>query len=195
MKKPHKGFKRLAISQFKSTQLKYDTLGFALLECMMTVAIVGILSSIALPNYLNQVNRTRQNEVASTVAQIQTTIASYADEFGLLPESWADLNETAAIMTNSGPADKNNFSEITLPNEYYKISINNANNKFTITALRIDEQDLYVIGCLDLTNGASTIIKGPKEKEPEEPSNEPKAAMNDFCPHPLTANEPNVETT
>lgn len=161
---------------------------------MITVAIVGILSSIALPNYLNQINRTRQNEVASTVAQIQTTIASYADEFGLLPESWADLNETAAIMTDSGPANTNSFSEITLPNKYYKISIINTDNKFTITASRSDEADLYVIGCLDLTNGASAIIKGSKKNDDKLNSNESEISMNEFCPHPTTEN-PNAGST
>ena len=165
--------------------------GFTLSELLITTVIVGVLSAIALPNYLNQVNRTRQNEAASTVAQIQTTIVSYADEFGQLPNTWADLNKTAAIMTNSGPADigpeteaggtnakTSYFPEITLPNGYYKITIEDDDNKFTITASRSDEEDLYVIGCLDLTNGASTIIKGPETESNSTPG------MNDFCPHP-----------
>ena len=125
------------------------------------------------------------------VAQIQTTIVSYADEFGQLPKNWADLNRTAAIMTDSGPADigpeaepeetkavKSYFPEITLPNGYYKITIDDADNKFTVTAFRSDEEDLYVIGCLDLTNGASTIIKGPDTKS------DSSTGMNEFCPHP-----------
>ena len=161
--------------------------GFTLSELLVTTAIVGVLSAIALPNYLNQVNRTRQNEAASTVAQIQTTIVSYADEFGDLPKNWANLNETAAIMTNSGPADigpktpdsaESYFPEITLPNGYYKITIDNSNNKFTVSATRDDDEDLYVIGCLDLTNGASIIIKGP------ETESNSSTGMNDFCPHP-----------
>ena len=127
------------------------------------------------------------------VAQIQTTIVSYADEFGQLPKTWSDLNGTAAIMTNSGPADigqesepeesepkavTSYFPEITMPNGYYKITINNVNNKFTITAFRSDEEDLYVIGCLNLTNGASSIIKGPDTES------DSSTGMNDFCPHP-----------
>lgn len=134
--------------------------GFTLTEVMITTAIVGILSSIALPNYLNQVNRSRQNEAASTISQIQTTIASYADEFGVLPESWAELNDTSAVMTDDGPANKDNFQAIKLAGGYYNVSIDNTDNLFTITATRDDEPNLNIIACVNLTNGASDIIKG-----------------------------------
>jgi prepilin-type N-terminal cleavage/methylation domain-containing protein len=134
--------------------------GFTLSECMITVAIVGILSSIALPNYLNQVNRTRQNEVAATISQLQTTIAAYADEFGVLPTSWADLNNTNAIMTENGPATSNNFSTINLAGGFYNAAITNTANLFTITANRDDEPNLNIIACINLTNGASGINQG-----------------------------------
>ena len=134
---------------------------FTLTELLITIAIAGILSTIALPNYLNQVNRSRQNEAASTIAQIQTTIASYADEFGVLPTSWAELNETSAVMTNDGPATANNFKTITLAGGFYDVAINNNNNLFTITATRDNTPNLNIIACINLTNGASAINKGP----------------------------------
>ena len=120
------------------------------------------MSSIALPNYLNQVNRSRQNEAASTISQIQTTIASYADEFGVLPTSWAELNETSAVMTDDGPATKENFQAITLAGGYYDVAIGNSDNLFTITATRDDTPNLNIIACVNLTNGASAINKGTK---------------------------------
>ena len=138
------------------------TSGFTLTEVMITTAIVGILSSIALPNYLNQVNRSRQNEAASTISQIQTMIASYTDEFGVLPESWAELNDTSAVMTDDGPATKDNFQAITLSGGYYDVEIEPTGNLFTITATRDDEPNLNIIACVNLTNGASGINKGTK---------------------------------
>ena len=48
--------------------------GFTLSEIMITVVIVGILSAVALPNYFNQVQRTKQNEAAATLAQIQISL-------------------------------------------------------------------------------------------------------------------------
>lgn len=141
---------------------KIRSLGFSLSELLVTVSIVGILSSIALPNYFEQVQRTRQNEAASTISQIQTTIAAYADEFGVLPTSWAELNETSAVMTDDGPAISNNFQEITLAGGYYGVAINNTDNLFTITASRDEAPNLNIIACVNLTNGASGINQGTK---------------------------------
>ena len=141
---------------------KIRSLGFSLSELLVTVSIVGILSSIALPNYFEQVQRTRQNEAASTISQIQTTIAAYADEFGVLPTSWAELNETSAVMTDVGPAISNNFQEITLAGGYYGVAINNTDNLFTITASRDEAPNLNIIACVNLTNGASGINQGTK---------------------------------
>jgi prepilin-type N-terminal cleavage/methylation domain-containing protein len=134
--------------------------GFTLPEVLITITIVGILNSIALPNYLNQVNRTRQNETAATVAQIQTTIASYTDEFGVLPSSWAELNDTSAVMTDDGPATANNFESITLAGGHYDVDISNIDNLFTITATRDETPNLNIIACLNLSNGASGINQG-----------------------------------
>ena len=141
---------------------KISQTAFTLTEALITIAIVGILSSLVLPIYLNQVNRTRQNEASSTIAQIQTTIASYADEFGVLPDSWAELNDTSAVMTDDGPATKDNFQAITLAGGYYDVAISNTDNLFTITATRDDEPNLNIVACVNLTNGASGINKGTK---------------------------------
>ena len=143
-------------------KIRTNKAGFTLTELMVTTTIVGILSSIALPSYLNQVNRSRQNEAASTISQIQTTIASYADEFGVLPESWAELNETSAVMTDDGPATSKNFQAITLAGGYYDVAVNNTDNLFTITASRDDEPNLNIVACVNLTNGASAINQGTK---------------------------------
>ena len=134
--------------------------GFTLSEVMITTAIVGILSSVALPNYLNQVNRSRQNEASSVVSQIQTTIATYADEFGILPTSWNDLNDISAIMTDNGPATQNNFGQIKIASGSYNASITQSGNLFTVTATNSDAPKLNIIACVNLTNGASGINKG-----------------------------------
>ena len=72
---------------------------FSLVELMIAVAIIGILSAVALPQYFNQIQKTRQNEAAATVSQIQTTIAAFVDEMGQLPESWDDVNKITPLMT------------------------------------------------------------------------------------------------
>lgn len=136
--------------------------GFTITELVASLSILGILSSIALPNYLSQVNISRQREAVATVAHIQTAIASYADEFGVLPKSWAELNDTSAVMTDDGPASANTFGAITLAGGYYAISVDNSDNLFTITATRDDEPNLNIVACVNLTNGASDINQGTK---------------------------------
>ena len=144
--------------------------GFTLSEVMVATVIVGILSSVALPNYLNQVNRSRQNEAASTIAQIQTTIASYADEFGVLPSRWIELNDISAVMTDDGPANQDNFQAITLAGGYYNVEIEPVGNLFTITATSDDNTNLNIIACVNLTNGASGINQGTKAAEASAPN-------------------------
>ena len=158
--------------------------GFTLSECIITVAIVGTLSSIALPNYINQVNRTRQNEVAATISQLQTTIAAYADEYGILPTSWHDLNNISAVMTVDGPIpepkgeetenldnDTQSFDDdkIILANGYYEVGVANNINLFTITATR-EKSKLNVVACINLTNGASGINRGSFKAEATTPN-------------------------
>ena len=134
--------------------------GFTLSEVMITTAIVGILSSVALPNYLNQVNRSRQNEAAATISQVQTTIATYSDEFGALPTSWSELNDINAVMTDTGPATMSTFGEIILAGGFYEVSINQTGNLFNITGTNSKAPNLNIMACINLTNGASAISKG-----------------------------------
>ena len=141
--------------------------GFTLTELLVGVAIVGILGAIALPNYFSQVSRSRQSEAASTISQIQTNIAAFADEFGVLPASWADLHQTSAIMTIDGPATNANFDPIALAGGHYNVTVVRNENIFTITATPTrddnDVQDFNVIACVNLSNGASDIDKGTKD--------------------------------
>ena len=138
--------------------------GFTITELMVAIGIVGILSSVAVPNYVDKVDQSRQRETASKIAGLQTTIAAYADEFGQLPTTWAELNDTSVVMTNNGPATQNNFQAITLPGEYYDANINNTGNLFTITAINSDRPNLNVLACINLNNGASAISLGTKAK-------------------------------
>jgi type IV pilus assembly protein PilA len=149
---------------------KDKTLGFTISEVLVTLSITSILASMAFPNYLSQVNRSRQNEASSAISQIQTTIAAYTDEFGFLPTSWSELNDISAIMTQSGPAIADNFLPITLAGGFYDVTINNTNNLFVITATSTQTPELNIIGCINLSNGASAINQGIKSAAATAPS-------------------------
>jgi prepilin-type N-terminal cleavage/methylation domain-containing protein len=116
--------------------------GLTLPELLASIAIVGVISGVAVPKQLNQIEKAKQNEATATIAQIQTTIASYSDEFGTLPTSWKELNSTSAIMTTDGPAEQNNFEPITLAGGDYKAAVTSTDNKFTIVAIQPGTQNL-----------------------------------------------------
>ena len=142
--------------------------GFTLAEVMITVGIVGILSSIALPNYFRQTQRTHQAEANATMSQMLATVAAFFDEFGTLPEQWADLNTMTTLMTNQGPAttnDGNLTTAITLPGDRYQLVRKNnrgVENYFVFEATFTNSAsaDFNVIACVDLKTGASHQIIG-----------------------------------
>ena len=127
---------------FKKASPYLAAKGFTMSELLASITIVGIASSVAIPSHMGQVEKAKQNEATATIAQIQTTIATYSDEFGVLPTSWKELNSTSAIMTTDGPANQNNFEPITLASGNYKAAITNTDNQFTIVAIQPGTQNL-----------------------------------------------------
>ena len=150
-----------------------DADGFSLTEVIAATVIIGIMSSIALPNYLNHLTRTRQSEASSSITQLQNAIVAFADENGIYPTSWKDLNEVAAIMTPSGITTQNDFKKMTLASSGCESK--GQNNCYTVEAIHTNQDSLYtlsalpvnanlknynVIACLDLRLGSSDFKKG-----------------------------------
>lgn len=78
------------------------TLGFSLIELMIAVAVIGILASIALPNYSAYVQRGKITEATSTLSQQKVVM-----------ERWYQDNRnygsTASVCGPTLPAD-NSFT-------------------------------------------------------------------------------------
>lgn len=50
--------------------------GFTLIEIMITIAIVGILAAIAVPSYLNYINKSRYVETIAAATSIKSAVAA-----------------------------------------------------------------------------------------------------------------------
>jgi type IV pilus assembly protein PilE len=117
--------------------------GFTLIELMITVAIIGILASIAYPSYQQYVLSSRRAEAQSEMLRIQ---------LGL--EKWRANNNTySSDLANAGFTDNN---------AYYNYSITNTTGStYTINAAAQGAQTADSCGSLTLNqSGARTPSSG-----------------------------------
>lgn len=76
---------------------KREDKGFTLIELLVVIVIIGILSAIALPSFLNQANKARQTEAKTYVGSINRGQQAYYVEyarFGAQTEVEASVPDT-----------------------------------------------------------------------------------------------------
>jgi type IV pilus assembly protein PilA len=66
--------------------------GFTLIELLVSIVIIGLLSAIALPSYLNQAGKARSSEAKSTIGTVNRSQQAYRFERGTFANSLADLD-------------------------------------------------------------------------------------------------------
>ena len=146
--------------------------GFTLTELLAAVAIVGILSTVALPNYLRSVNKARQAEVANQISQLTVSIQGYREEYLRNPSGWGDLAQITPIPTNKGLVTSGaGFSpNLSTPNGgFYSISITSSGDEYTITGTPVDSDNSKwdISACLNTKNGASALERGSGQTSAE----------------------------
>ena len=70
--------------------MKQHQHGFTLVELMVTVAIIGILASIAYPSYQNNIMKSRRADAKSALLELSNFMERHATEFGCYMDSGAD---------------------------------------------------------------------------------------------------------
>lgn len=102
---------------------KKNVRGFTLIEVMVTVAIVGILASIAYPSYLSQIRKSRRAEAQATLLNIASkqqqmildtrSYASTTSALNLTVPATVSQNYTVSITV--GTATVPTFSALATP--------------------------------------------------------------------------------
>jgi type IV pilus assembly protein PilA len=77
--------------------------GFTLVELMIVIVIVGILSSVALPNFLSQSNKAKGTEAKTQASALLKSAASLYSEGGLNIIA-VDIGDDTAGVANNTPA-------------------------------------------------------------------------------------------
>ncbi|MGQ0525395.1 MAG: pilin [Betaproteobacteria bacterium] len=116
--------------------------GFTLVELMVVVSIIGILSAVALPLYMDYTKRTRMSEVVLAVSACRTPVA--------------DVYQTQ----NSAPTPGNWGCEVSAPASKYVLSITtDANGKIMATANNFSDSDIdgKIITLVPLIGNAAAV--------------------------------------
>ncbi|MBM4207917.1 MAG: prepilin-type N-terminal cleavage/methylation domain-containing protein [Gammaproteobacteria bacterium] len=75
------------------------TLGFTLIELAIAIAIVGLLSAIALPVYMQHIDKSNNNKAIADIMMIQVAIERFHTANFRFP---ADINEIPGPLPNNG---------------------------------------------------------------------------------------------
>ena len=151
---------RLQLSML-SISKKHNLLekGFTLVELMIVIVIVGILSAVAIPNFLNQTTKAKATEAKSDIsAIIKNASAEFTTGGATYVGTLIGTNNSAASCNNIGgrPAEKTTKFD-------YTCSINPTTNDLTVTATGDTNdtgiQEKIITQEANLEDGSVTLIK------------------------------------
>ena len=103
--------------------------GFTLLELLMVIIVVGILASLAIPQYQNFVERSRCTEAVNMIAAIKSAQALYELQEGETAGAIADLSDFISVVDTTNWAFTTTNATITATKQV----IPNNNNTITWT--------------------------------------------------------------
>lgn len=111
--------------------------GFTLTELLITVAIIGILASVAVPAYTDFVSRSNRSEAQRELLRVANLQEQY----------FVDHRAYTDVMTKLG-LDADPF---VTENKHYEIDATLADGGFLLTAKARGTQKINDTGCLELS--------------------------------------------
>ncbi len=81
--------------------------GFTLIELLVVISIIGILSALILPNFLESQAQARDQERMATLMQIKFAVERYRADNGSLPDVLGDL---VPVYLDSAPSPEYSYN-------------------------------------------------------------------------------------
>ncbi|WP_320667404.1 type II secretion system protein [Prochlorococcus sp. MIT 1307] len=75
-----------------------DESGFTLVELIVVVMMIGILSSIAIPQFMTAADKAKQKEATGIIAALVKAATAYQTEYGALPTNAEQISEYAKFQ-------------------------------------------------------------------------------------------------
>lgn len=126
----------------KYNRIYLQPLGFTLIELMIVVAIIGVLTAIAYPSYLNHLQKSRRVDAQTAMLELAQFMERYYTTNGRYTG--------ATLPFTASPKDD--------PTKYYNLSLSaQAENSYTLSGAPINTQTSESCGTLTLNHtGART---------------------------------------
>ena len=134
--------------------------GFTLVELMIVIVIVGVLSAVALPNFLSQTDKAKATEAKSGITAIVKQAQAGYLETGTAPKT-AIADMSSAYGAPADDVQKFNYAG----------SWDNVNNVYTVTATgNANDDNLLgktIIGCIDMDTGVVATTSQLNDAAPD----------------------------
>jgi len=148
--------------------------GFSLIELVVVVAVLGVLSAIAIPTFNNIILKARQVGAASHVDALLKSASIYKIYNGNFPSNWTEIAEYySGGFSNSSYETCTKYGSVCNGNErvvlggQYLINFFSPGDKFGISAWRFNNEggtsrNYSVMGCIsENTGGRMYLFKPP----------------------------------